>query len=174
MCRSPACAMQSGWLCSCSHYHRGRAGSLPTSADGMGLTAVVTILQLPRPARPAGRLARMNPSDFAGLYWYKLLIPCFTWGSIIGTFLGPLLFPTAWFLFVAAFMIVFVLVSLCQVRYLRAVSSCMHALHAHCATQQRMSQHPASFRGSGAYLWAPQPWQQAVADRSPGMAGVRS
>ena len=82
----------------------------------MGLTAVVTILQLPRPTGPAGPLrGGMNPSDFAGLYWYKLLIPCFTWGSIIGTFLGPLLFPTAWFLFVAAFMIVFVLVSLCQV-----------------------------------------------------------
>ena len=85
------------------------------------------LLQLPRPAKPAGRPARMNPSDFAGLYWYKLLIPCFTWGSIIGTFLGPLLFPTAWFLFVAAFMIVFVLVSLCQVRILCAVIPCMHA-----------------------------------------------
>ena len=59
--------------------------------------------------------ASMNPADFAGLYWYKLLIPCFTWGSIIGTFLGPLLFPAAWFLFVAAFMIVFVVVSLFQV-----------------------------------------------------------
>jgi hypothetical protein len=57
----------------------------------------------------------MNPADFEGLFWYKLFIPCFTWGSILGTFLGPLLFPTQWFLFVAAFMIVFVLVSLSQV-----------------------------------------------------------
>lgn len=59
----------------------------------------------------------MNPADFEGLYWYKLFIPCFTWGSILGTFLGPLLFPTQWFLFVAAFMIVFVLVSISQVRH---------------------------------------------------------
>ncbi|BDA40466.1 hypothetical protein COCOBI_01-1190 [Coccomyxa sp. Obi] len=57
----------------------------------------------------------MNPADFEGLYWYKLFIPCFTWGSILGTFLGPLFFPTQWFLFVAAFMIVFVLVSISQV-----------------------------------------------------------
>jgi hypothetical protein len=64
---------------------------------------------------PRSQHASMNPADFAGLYWYKLLIPCFTWGSILGTFLGPLLFPAAWFLFVAAFMIVFVVVSLFQV-----------------------------------------------------------
>lgn len=71
----------------------------------------------------------MNPADFAGLYWYKLLIPCFTWGSIIGTFLGPLLFPAAWFLFVAAFMIVFVVVSLFQVgTHPQPVPSHWHAL----------------------------------------------
>ena len=58
----------------------------------------------------------MNPADFRGLYFYKLLIPAFTWGSILGTFLGPFFFPAAWFLFVAAFMVVFVLVSLSQVR----------------------------------------------------------
>ncbi len=62
-----------------------------------------------------GGYPTMNPADFEGLFWYKLFIPCFTWGSILGTFLGPLLFPTQWFLFVAAFMIVFVLVSLSQV-----------------------------------------------------------
>ncbi|CAL5225244.1 g8034 [Coccomyxa viridis] len=56
----------------------------------------------------------MNPADFRGLYFYKLLIPAFTWGSILGTFLGPFFFPAAWFLFVAAFMVVFVLVSLSQ------------------------------------------------------------
>ena len=58
----------------------------------------------------------MNPADFRGLYFYKLLIPAFTWGSILGTFLGPFFFPAAWFLFVAAFMVVFVLVSLSQVK----------------------------------------------------------
>lgn len=61
-------------------------------------------------------LTKMNPADFQGLYWYKLLIPGFTWGSILGTFLGPLLFPSAWFTFVGAFMIVFVLVSISQVK----------------------------------------------------------
>lgn len=65
--------------------------------------------------RPLKR--EMDPADFRGLYFYKLLIPAFTWGSILGTFLGPFLFPAAWFLFVAAFMVVFVLVSLSQVIY---------------------------------------------------------
>ena len=64
----------------------------------------------PAPAR------EMNPADFKGMYFYKLLIPAFTWGSILGTFLGPFLFPAPWFLFVAGFMVVFVLVSLSQVR----------------------------------------------------------
>ena len=57
----------------------------------------------------------MIAADFKGLYFYKLIIPAFTWGSILGTFLGPFFFPAAWFLFVAAFMVVFVLVSLSQV-----------------------------------------------------------
>lgn len=65
-------------------------------------------------AAPLG--TEMNPADFRGLYFYKLLIPAFTWGSILGTFLGPFFFPAAWFLFVAAFMVVFVLVSLSQVK----------------------------------------------------------
>ena len=63
----------------------------------------------PAPAR------EMNPADFKNMYFYKLLIPAFTWGSILGTFLGPFLFPAPWFLFVAGFMVVFVLVSLSQV-----------------------------------------------------------
>jgi hypothetical protein len=75
---------------------------------------------------------KMNPADFQGLYWYKLFIPCFTWGSIIGTFLGPLLFPTVWFIFVGLFMIVFVLVSLSQVNFRRLENvlnmPCIHAL----------------------------------------------
>lgn len=66
----------------------------------------------------------MNPADFRGLYFYKLLIPAFTWGSILGTFLGPFFFPAAWFLFVAAFMVVFVLVSLSQVRPGALLSHC--------------------------------------------------
>lgn len=71
----------------------------------------------------------MTPADFRGLYFYKLLIPAFTWGSILGTFLGPFFFPAAWFLFVAAFMVVFVLVSLSQVLkmlILHAFETCAH------------------------------------------------
>lgn len=58
----------------------------------------------------------MQPTDFEGLFAYKLIIPAFTWGSILGTFLGPFLFPAAWFSFVAMFMVTFVLVSLSQAR----------------------------------------------------------
>ena len=58
----------------------------------------------------------MQPMDFEGLFAYKLIIPAFTWGSILSTFLGPFLFPAAWFSFVAVFMVTFVLVSLSQAR----------------------------------------------------------
>jgi hypothetical protein len=58
----------------------------------------------------------MQPADFEGLFAYKLIIPAFTWGSILSTFLGPFLFPAAWLSFVALFMVVFVLVSLSQAR----------------------------------------------------------
>ena len=91
----------------------------------------------PRTSGAAPLRRAMNPSDFKGLYFYKLLIPAFTWGSILGTFLGPFFFPEAWFLFVAAFMVVFVLVSLSQVHLLqallsytshvRALVSCLHS-----------------------------------------------
>jgi hypothetical protein len=75
----------------------------------------------PEPAWLQGRgrrraLAAMQPADFEGLFAYKLIIPAFTWGSILSTFLGPFLFPAAWLSFVALFMVVFVLVSLSQAR----------------------------------------------------------
>ena len=82
----------------------------------------------------------MNPTDFKGMYFYKLLIPAFTWGSILGTFLGPFLFPAPWFLFVAGFMVVFVLVSLSQVQQ-RCHHGCLtraalqSVQHARCASQ---------------------------------------
>lgn len=60
--------------------------------------------------------AQMQAMDFEGLFLYKLIIPAFTWGSILSTFLGPFLFPAAWFSFVAVFMVTFVLVSLFQAR----------------------------------------------------------
>ena len=60
--------------------------------------------------------AQMQAMDFEGLFAYKLIIPAFTWGSILSTFLGPFLFPAAWFSFVAVFMVTFVLVSLSQAR----------------------------------------------------------
>ena len=70
--------------------------------------------------------AQMQAMDFEGLFAYKLIIPAFTWGSILSTFLGPFLFPAAWFSFVAVFMVTFVLVSLSQARLplLCAFSSC--------------------------------------------------
>lgn len=70
--------------------------------------------------------AQMQALDFEGLFAYKLIIPAFTWGSILSTFLGPFLFPAAWFSFVAVFMITFVLVSLSQARLpvLCALSAC--------------------------------------------------
>jgi hypothetical protein len=57
----------------------------------------------------------MNPKDFEGLYKYKLLIPAFEWASVVCTFVGPLLFPTPWLLFVAAFMVLFFMTSSFQV-----------------------------------------------------------
>ncbi|KAK9843528.1 hypothetical protein WJX81_007436 [Elliptochloris bilobata] len=73
-------------------------------------------------ASPAlsARPAQMQPMDFEGMFAYKLIIPAFTWGSILSTFLGPFFFPAAWFSFVAVFMVTFVLVSLSQL--LRMVS----------------------------------------------------
>jgi hypothetical protein len=58
----------------------------------------------------------MNPKDFQGVYKYKLLIPTFEWASILCTFVGPVLFPTPWLVFVAAFMVMFFLTSSFQVR----------------------------------------------------------
>lgn len=59
----------------------------------------------------------MNPKDFEGLYKYKLLIPTFEWASVVCTFIGPVLFPTPWLLFVAAFMVLFFMTSSFQVQH---------------------------------------------------------
>lgn len=66
--------------------------------------------------RVLGRVENtMNPKDFEGLYKYKLLIPAFEWASVVCTFVGPVLFPTPWLLFVAAFMVLFFMTSSFQV-----------------------------------------------------------
>eukprot|EP00884_Botryococcus_braunii_P004764 jgi/Botrbrau1/14289/Bobra.0369s0003.1 len=73
----------------------------------------------------------MNPKDFEGLYKYKLLIPAFEWASVVCTFVGPVLFPTPWLLFVAAFMVIFFMTSSFQVwrlvGFIKGICKCLDA-----------------------------------------------
>lgn len=48
-----------------------------------------------------------HASDFAGFYWYQWFVPLVTWGSLAGCFLGPLLDPSAWIVFVRLFMVMY-------------------------------------------------------------------
>ena len=58
----------------------------------------------------------MNPRDFEGLARLKTIVPAFELFTVVATFVGPVVAPTAWLAFVAAFMAVFVLASVAQVR----------------------------------------------------------
>ena len=64
----------------------------------------------------------MRAEDFEGLFAYKLLIPAFTWWTIVSTFLGPLFYPTLWFCFAATYMVIFVIVSSTQASLVLPVS----------------------------------------------------